>query len=180
MSRFLDMAYDMDKHKKPESLTTWLQRWATQQFTSAVADTTAKILDTYGMLIVRCKYELLSRDPFAYRTEFYDKAENVLDEWVDLLSLTQDTYDILDEKHQDAFFQMVLHPVLAGKTVVEMYIKENLNRWRYRQRRTSRDKLANNVQRLFQEDTEVTERCPSVNNGKWDEILQQVHIGYDN
>ncbi|KAF4464927.1 hypothetical protein FALBO_8244 [Fusarium albosuccineum] len=155
-THFLDMAYDMDRHSKPDSVTLWLKRWATREFGSSIADVTAEILNTYGMLIVRCKYELLSRAPFVYSTAFYDEAENVLQEWVDLLSKTQKAYDSLAAQHQNAYFQMILHPVLAGKTVVELYIKANLNQWRLKQRRTSADKLADDVHRLFAEDAQIT------------------------
>lgn len=89
-------------------------------------------------------------------------------------------YDSLDTQNQNAYFQMILHPVLAGKTVVELYIKASPNPWRHRQRRTSTDKLANEVRRLFAEDAEITKRFHTFNGGKWDPILQQVHIGYDN
>lgn len=74
------MAYDMDRHSQPDSVTQWLVRWATREFSSSVADITAEVLNTYSMLIVRCKYELLSRAPFVYSAAFYDEAENVLQE----------------------------------------------------------------------------------------------------
>jgi hypothetical protein len=109
------MAYDMERHGTPDSVTQWLKRWATAEFGSSYADAIAEILNDYGRLIIRQKYELLSRSPFVYSTAFYDEAEGVLQEWVDLLSFTQSTYDSLGTQHKDAFFQMILHPVLAAK-----------------------------------------------------------------
>lgn len=63
---------------------------------------------------------------------------------------------------------------------MELYIKANLNAWYHKQRRTSADKLANDVFRLFDEDSQITGRFHALSGGKWDLIMQQVHIGYDN
>lgn len=126
MTHFLDMAYDMSKYTSPDSTTSWIKRRATQVFDESVADQTAQILNTYGKLIVRRKYELLSDNPFAYSVANYDEAEKVMGEWADLLELAQDTYDSLDQETQTPYFQMVLHPIMAGKTVVDLYIKAEL------------------------------------------------------
>lgn len=97
-----------------------------------------------------------------------------------LLSKTQSAHDGLETEHHNAFFEMVLHPVLAGKTVVELYIKATLSAWYHKQRRTSADKLADDVFRLFDEDSQITDRFHALSGDKWDLIIQQVHIGYDN
>ncbi|KAK7229906.1 hypothetical protein V2G26_002076 [Clonostachys chloroleuca] len=179
-SHFLDMAYDMSSHADPDSTTRWIHRWAAAEFEEKIAERTVKILSTYGKLILRRKYELLSRKPFAYSVAYYDEAEAVLAEWTDLLDLAQSTYDSLPQSTRTPFFEMVLHPVLAGKTVVELYIKAELNLWRHRQRRTSTNQLATDVQNLFLEDQAITSRYHSLKDGKWDRMMTQTHIGYDN
>ncbi|KAF7558243.1 hypothetical protein G7Z17_g156 [Cylindrodendrum hubeiense] len=179
MTHFLDMAYDMSKHTTPDSTTEWIKRWAIREFGKpSIAEKTAQILNTYGKLIVRRKYELLSRQPFAYSVANYDEAERVIEEWSDLLDLAQGVYNGLPQETRTPFFEMVLHPVLAGKTVVELYIKTALNSWYYSQRRTSTDRLAKDVNDLFAQDAEITERYHSLEDGKWDPILNQTHIGY--
>ncbi|KAF9871025.1 hypothetical protein CkaCkLH20_11442 [Colletotrichum karsti] len=177
-AHFLDMAYDMSKHATPSSTNTWIRSWAAREFEERIADRTVQILSTYGKLIVRRKYELLSRKPFAYSVASYDEAERVLKEWTDLLALAQSTYDSLPQATRTTFFEMVLHPVLAGKTVVELYIKAELNLWRHKQRRTSANQLANDVHRLFAEDAQITDRYHKLNGGKWDVMMSQTHIGY--
>ncbi|KAH6871562.1 hypothetical protein B0T10DRAFT_417276 [Thelonectria olida] len=178
MTHFLDMAYDMSKHATPDSTTNWIKRWATREFGAAVADQTANILNSYGKLLIRRKYQLLSQQPFAYSVAHYDEAERVMKEWSELLDLAQGTYDSLPQATRTSFFQMVLHPVLAGGTVVEMYIKAALNAWRSKQRRVSTDSLAKDVHELFAQDEAITDQYHSLNNGKWDPILQEAHIGY--
>ena len=83
----MDMAYDMSKHTTPSAPTDWLKSWATHEFGSAVADITAEILNKYGMLTARRKYELLSETPFAFSTTNYDEAEYNLAQWDSLLAL---------------------------------------------------------------------------------------------
>ncbi|OHE92971.1 hypothetical protein CORC01_11694 [Colletotrichum orchidophilum] len=178
LTHFLDMAYDMSKYATPDSTSEWIRRWATREFGGSVADRTAEILNTYGKLVIRRKYELLSRQPFAYSVAYYDEATQVMQEWSDLLKLAQDTYNSLPQSTRTPFFQMVLHPVLAGSTVVELYIKAALNAWTLRQRRVSADRLANDVRDLFAEDQRITDRYHSMNGGKWDGMMAQPHIGY--
>lgn len=178
MTHFLDMAYDMSKYTSPDSTTAWIKRWATREFGQSVADQTAQILNTYGKLIIRRKYELLSDEPFAYSTANYDEAENVMGEWADLLEIAQDAYDSLDEATQISYFQMVLHPIMAGKTVVDLHIKAALNSWYASQRRISTNKVADEVYALFAQDSEITDMYHSLNGGKWDHFVDQIHMGY--
>lgn len=176
------MAYDMSKFESPDSTDKWLKEWAARDFGPAVADTTAKIMATYGTLIIRRKYELLNVPGPAgpYSAANYDEAETVYNEWVDLLKTAQEVYDGLDSATQIAFFETVLHPVLAGKTVQEIYLKTVLNDWYQRQKRTSTNKMANDVRAAFQEDARITQRYHSLLNGKWNHMMDQIHLGYNN
>lgn len=178
MTHFLDMAYDMSKFESPSSTTTWLKNWATREWGSRIASRTADIFNDYGRLVIRQKYELLSREPFVYSTANYDEAERVLSEWSDLLERAQAAYESFDANTRTSYFEMVLYPVLAGKTVVEMYIKANLNSWYRSQRRISTNKLATDVVNLFSEDAAITRRYNTMRGGKWNHMADQVHIGY--
>lgn len=169
----------MSKYTTPEATTDWIKRWAAQSFGSSVADRTAEILNTYGLLIMRRKYELLSGNSvFPFSTANYDEAERILNDWEALLELTQSTYDTLDDQTQISYFQTILHPVLAGKTVVELWIKWALNGWRAKQLRVSANELANEVHQLFDKDADITSQYNALNGGKWNHFVDQVHIGY--
>lgn len=174
----MDMAYDMDQHTGPEATTEWLERWAAAEFGADVSESTASILNQYSILVGRRKYELLSNLPFAFSTVHYDEAEKNLDSWELLLEETQTIYDSLDEPTRIAFFQMVLHPILAGKTVVELYTKVALNALYYQQGRASTNLLAQQAHEAFTTDAEITDRYHNLNGGKWDSFVNQVHIGY--
>lgn len=110
----MDMAYNMSNHLTPDSPTKWMTGWAERQFGSGVANMTAYVLNKYGLLNMRRKYEHLTFLPFVYSTLHYDEGWHVLKEWEELLSLTQAVYDTLDPATQIAYYQPVLHPVLGG------------------------------------------------------------------
>ncbi|PLB46014.1 hypothetical protein P170DRAFT_467185 [Aspergillus steynii IBT 23096] len=151
-NHFLDMAYDMSKFQNPESTTEWLKAWAKREFGSGIESATAEILNIYGRLVVRRKYETLSMMPFAYHVLNYDEAENVLQEWEDLLDQARRVHDSLDQPTRDAFYELVLHQVLAGKYVQEIYIATHLG-WLYKnQKRASTNRLAAQARTAFAND----------------------------
>lgn len=178
MTHFLDMAYDMSSFKNPDSTDKWLQSWATRQWGSAHGAPTAAVMATYGKLIIRRKYEQLSSIPFALSVVNYDEAEKVLQEWTSLLNTAQKLYDSLSAAKRTSFFEMVLHPIHAGKTVQEIYIKAALNSLYANQRRTSTNALASQVSAAFAADASITSRYHTMLNGKWNHMMDQVHLGY--
>ncbi|RAQ53681.1 hypothetical protein AFGD_006815 [Aspergillus flavus] len=178
LTHFMDMAYDMDRFTSTDSTTKWLKRWAAREFNERIADRTADILNHYGTLVARRKYELLSQLPFAFSTIYYDEAEANLAQWESLLAQTQSAYSSLDQATRTPFFEMVLHPVLAGKTVVDLYTKTAFNALYHQQGRISTNRLAQKVHDLFADDSAITERYHGVKGGKWRPVMNQVHIGY--
>ncbi|KAL3483468.1 hypothetical protein BJX62DRAFT_249461 [Aspergillus germanicus] len=175
---FLDMAYDMSSFQTVDSTTKWLKRWASREFGSEVADTVAEIYNIHGRLVMRRKYETLSMSPFAFSTVNYNEAANILQEWEDLLAVTQETYDLLSSETQGSFFELVLHPVLAGKTVMELYITKHLGDLYKSQLRTSTNSLSRLAQQAFTNDAAITSRYHALYNGKWDRVMSGPHIGY--
>ncbi|KAH8732235.1 hypothetical protein GQ44DRAFT_735170 [Phaeosphaeriaceae sp. PMI808] len=180
ISHFLDMAYDMTLFASPASTDPWLTAWATREFGSGVARGAAESMATYGRLIVRRKYELLNNSPFLLSTVNYDEAENVLNEWVELQNKAQALYDSLDTATQIAFFEMVLHPIMAGRIVQQVYINAARNSAYAAQNRMSANKLADDVKAAYAQDAVIQKRYHSLLNGKWNHMMDQVHFGYDN
>lgn len=180
ISHFLDMAYDMSNFMTPDSTDKWLEAWATREFGTTVAKGAAEVMATYGQLIVRRKYELLNRTPFLYSTTNYDEAENVLHEWENLQNKTQALYDQLDTTTQIPFFEMVLHPVMAGRIVQQVYINAARNKAYATQKRMSTNELAADVKQAYAQDSVIQKRYHAILNGKWDHLMDQIHFGYDN
>ncbi|KAF2472868.1 uncharacterized protein BDR25DRAFT_341669 [Lindgomyces ingoldianus] len=180
ISHFLDMAYDMSKFSSPDSTDTWLQAWATREFGDEAASNTAYAMSTYGKLIIRRKYELLNQSPFMLSTTNYDEAELVLHEWESLLTKAQAVYDSLDAATQIAFFEMVLHPILAGGIVQRVYINAARNKAYSAQKRMSANTLADDVKAAYAQDGVVQKRYHGLLSGKWNHMMDQLHFGYSN
>ncbi|MCJ1309382.1 hypothetical protein MMC25_003041 [Agyrium rufum] len=177
ISHWFDMAYDMTMFQTPESTSDWLQMWATREFGAKVADATASIMSTYGMLAARRKYELM--DPTIYSNLNYNESAYVLGQWQDLASQAQTVYDSLPKAAQPSFFEMVWQPVTSGYTLYQIYITAGLNNAYAEQRRTSANVLAQNTLQAFAEDATITKMYHTLLGGKWNHILDQTHFGYD-
>jgi hypothetical protein len=181
ITHFLDMAYDMSKFTSPESTGQWLHDWAAKEFGSSHADEITHLVTEYGQLIARRKYELLSEVPYVYSVANYDEVERVSTEWDDLLNRAQSVHrKFSDTATQDAFFQLILYQIEAGKTVVDLYNTVALNGWYAAQHRLSTNRLAERAHELFELDANITRRYHEVNGGKWDKMASQSHIGYTN
>ena len=187
-AHFLAMAYDMAKFATPETTKPWLRAWAGRQFGTGngkgngtnVADATADIMTEYGFLTARRKYEDLSITPFAFNAIEYDEAEKNYDRWVRLLETTQKVYDGLPADVQTPFFELILHPVKAGKQVFEIYSKAALAGRYSSEGRLRTNELAQEARDAFAADTALSKEYHSILGGKWNHMMDQTHIGYNN
>jgi hypothetical protein len=162
------------------STRAWLKSWSARQFGESAAEAAADIMTTYGKLTARMKYEDLSKTPFVFSTLNYDEAELNFKEWTELLTKAQAVYDGLTAELRTPFFEVVLHPVMAGRGVYEIYTKTALGSKYAGEHRTSTNNLGREVQAAFKADADITKRFHTLNNGKWDGIMAQTHIGYNN
>ncbi|KEZ45453.1 hypothetical protein SAPIO_CDS1766 [Scedosporium apiospermum] len=177
---FMSMAYDMSKFQDPASTDKWTLEWAAREWNADVAVETADIMNKYGMLCARRKYEDLSISPFAFHATNYDEAEKNYKEWEDLVVRAQAVYDALPEDDQVSYFEMVLHPVLAGKTVFEIYSKAAIGARYAREHSYRADEMAQEARDAFEQDKAITARFHGLLGGKWNRMLEQTHIGYNN
>jgi hypothetical protein len=84
----------------------------------------------------------------------------------------------LGAQHHDAYFQLVEFPILALANLYELYWATAWNR----RLASSHDPRANfflhTVERTFARDAELTARYHALNGGKWDGMMNQVHMNY--
>ncbi|KAB5515085.1 hypothetical protein GE09DRAFT_1196189 [Coniochaeta sp. 2T2.1] len=179
-AHFMAMARDMSKFQDPASTSTWLKRWSAQQFGEDAAEDAAAIITTYGKLIARRKYEDLSMTPFPFNAVNYDEADMNFAEWITLAERAQAAYEKLPSTSQPTFFEAVLHPVLAGKNVFEIYTKAALSSKYIAQHRVSANQLAKDVQNAFTADKSLKSRWDSLLYGRWKHFMDQTHLGYNN
>ncbi len=173
---FLDYAWNPDGWPA-DRLPEYTRRWAEQQFGKEHAAEIAHILTSYTKFNARRKPELLSPD--TYSLFDYREAETVVAEYSALAAEGQKIYDSLQPEAKDAFYQLVLHPVLACSNLNELYVTAAKNRRYAKEGRASTNSLARKVQELFEKDSAITYYYNRIMaGGKWNHMMDQTHIGY--
>ncbi|RIV25144.1 glycosyl hydrolase [Fibrisoma montanum] len=173
---FLDFAWNPDKWPA-DKLNDYTRLWAEKQFGSRHAARIANILTRYTQYNARRKPELLSPD--TYSLTHYREAETVVADYNQLLAEAESIAKELPATYQDAFFQLVLHPVKACANLNELYVTTAKNRLYAKQGRASTNVLAERVKQLFEKDAQITRYYnDTLAGGKWSHMMDQTHIGY--
>jgi hypothetical protein len=164
INHFFDLAYDAPMWSDTNSTSRWSQLWAAQQYGASVAAATVEVLSNYSVLAGRRKYELI--DPTTYSLIDYNEANTVLGEWTTLVDAAQTIYDSLDSTAQASFFEMVLHPCLAGATLHQIYVDVAKNNLYTTQERSSANAWAQRALTEFQQDQNITNTYHKLLDGK--------------
>ena len=170
------MAYDMTKFTTADSTSTWLSQWATREFGTTYSASAASIVATYSRYAARRKYELIS--PSTYSLVNYNEADRMLAEWSALVSNATSVYNSMSAALQSPFFEMVLHPCMAGYLVYQVYVNAAYNALYKGQGRVSALYAGEATISAFTQDAALSTRYNSMLNGKWKHFMDQVHIGY--
>jgi len=141
----------------------------------------ADIISKYSKYNGRRKPELL--DANTYSVGNYDEEGNgefgtIVKEYNGLLATAEKINNKLPSEYRDAFFQLVLHPVRACANLNEMYYNVALNREAYKRKYLSANDYADKVKQFYTNDSLTTRQYHQLNNGKWNHMMDQTHIGY--
>lgn len=173
------MAYDMTKFTTPDSTRKWLAQFAEANYNSGLGDRVGGLLTEFGILAGRRKWELYNGDgnPFAFSTSNYRESQSNLKRWDDLVSDAQELYGELDSSVQAAYHETVLYPILSGYHVVQLYTYYDMAKQYKKQWRTSTNDFAARAHDAFGEDSELTKQFQSMLNERWDDMVDEPHIG---
>lgn len=175
---FLDYAWDPEKISA-ENLNDYYLQWSNEAFGAENGKAIAEILKKYTKYNARRKPELL--DASTYSLVNFNEADRIVDEYNTLAVQANDIYKKLPEQTKAAFYQLILHPVLACANLNELYVTAGKNRLYAEQGRAMTNETAEKVQQLFDKDAELTRYFhKDLLNEKWNHIMSQTHIGYDN
>ncbi len=176
ISFFLDYARD-PRRWPAEKLPEYTRDWAREQFGPVFADSIANILTRYTKYNGRRKPELLSPDTYSLAN--YQEAEKVVADYNKLAHKAQYLYSRLPAKYRDAFYQLVLYPVLACANLNELYVTVAKNRLYAAQGRAAANQLAQRAKVLFGRDSLLSRQYNTeMADGKWNHFMDQTHIGY--
>jgi|GEM_PF-72088 len=173
---FLRMAWNPARWPA-ESTDDFMHQWAASEFGTAYASDTASLVATYLKYNGWRKPELLSPDTFSVLN--YREAERIRQAWRDLATRAETLHASLPAAAKDAFYQLVLHPVKACAIVNDLYVTAAFNSFYSTQQRASTNTLKTQAEALFQADADlVTYWNTTFASGKWNHLMDQVHIGY--
>jgi Glycosyl hydrolase family 115/Gylcosyl hydrolase family 115 C-terminal domain len=173
---FLDYAWNPDRWPA-ERLPDYGRLWAQRQFGSEHAAAIAEILARYTRYNSRRKPELLA--PATYSLVDYLEAETVVAEYDELAGDARKISDALPPEYRDAFYQLVLYPVLACANLNDLYVTVARNALDAAQGRSATNDLAARARALFANDANLSAHYNhTMSGGKWNHLMDQTHIGY--
>ncbi|WP_295796204.1 glycosyl hydrolase 115 family protein [Mucilaginibacter sp.] len=176
ISFFLDYAWSPDKWPA-SSLNKYTQQWAGQQFGTAHAAEIARILNLYTKYNSRRKPELLNDSTYSLGN--YNEFENVVNDYENLRTTAASLSTKLPAQFKDAYYQLVLHPVVACANLYEMYYYTAKNKLYATQRRVATRAMADSVRKCYERDSLISNHYNKIMaNGKWNHMMDQTHIGY--
>lgn len=173
---FLDFAWDPDAIPAAR-LPTYTSEWATRQFGAKHGAAIGDMITSYLKFAGRRKPELL--DTATYSQYDYREAERVVADYDTLASRAKAIGDALPAEYHDAYYELVLHPILAAANLNDLYVTVARNRRYAREGRASTNELAVRARTLFERDAELSRYFNAqLASGKWSHMMDQTHIGY--
>ncbi|MGI4863364.1 MAG: glycosyl hydrolase 115 family protein [Janthinobacterium lividum] len=174
ISFFLDYAWNPDAIGA-DGVGDYTRRWATQQFGPKYAAEIADMLAKYAKYNSRRKPELLDANTYSLATGEW---AGVVADYNKLLTHAQAIGPKLPAAAQDAYFELVLHPVQACANLNELYYTVALNHEAAKNGQPTTNALAEKAKSLFAKDAEIKQRYHALAGGKWNHMMDQTHIGY--
>jgi len=181
LSFFLKQAWDPEAMTS-EALAAYPAEWAKAQF-GANGDAIGALLTRYSQLAARRKPELIDAGSFGLG-QGDDPARKggefgaMVDEWDALEAQMLKVKARVPAGGQDSFFQLVEHPIAAMANLYRLYYVVARNR----RLAAANDPLANDfadqAERFFARDQQLSDHYHAIVGGKWDGMMLQTHIGY--
>lgn len=160
----------------PDNLMEYTEQFCRQQFGQQHAKEAARLLNLQGKYVHRRTAEQLSANTYNLRNgEWEDRVieYNKLNEEAETLRKQ------MDPKYHDAFDQIIGFPIAGMNNLYNMYFALAMNRFHAEKGNIEANEWAQKVKECFDKDAEL---CRSYNQdiagGKWNHMMDQVHIGY--
>ncbi len=177
ISFFLDFAWNPEKWTL-EMLPSYSKTWAKATFGEKYHTEIASYLEKYAKYNARIKPELLNAK--TYSLAGTDNEWNrVVKEYTDLANAAQATYQTIEPAYKDAYYQLVLYPILACANLNQMYYAHAKNQEAAKLKLVSTNQWADKTEELFKKDQELSDYFnKTLSGGKWNHFADQTHIGY--
>ena len=185
ISYFLDMAYDYDTWGAGglNKTETYRRQWVKQQFGSVLKDEQVEdvdsILKDYTWLNGSCKPETLNSG--TYHVTNYNEAMEMLGRIEGMIQKADQYKEVIPEKLQAAYFELVYFPAVASATVAKIQIYAGLNTYYYDQGSMLANLYASLLEQAVQTDQDLeytyNSDMPGVGD-KWKNMMSSPHVGF--
>lgn len=159
-----------------DSVRAYLDRWTKQQFGDNSSNVIPELIASYSKINGRRKPELL--DHKSYSLTNYNEFARVMQEYNSLNEKASAIAQTLPKEYQSAYYQLVHHPIEASSNLHEMYYHVALNHYYFERGDARANSAAAKVLELYEKDSLITLKYHQLNNGKWNHMMSQTHIGY--
>lgn len=177
ISFFLDFAWNPEKLTL-EMLPSYSKTWARATFGEKHSNEIASYLEKYAKYNARVKPELLNAKTYSL-AGIDNEWSRVIKEYTDLANAAEATYQKIEPAYKDAYYQLVLYPILACANLNEMYYAHAKNQEAAKLKLASTNQWADKTEELFRKDQELSDYFnKNLAGGKWNHFADQTHIGY--
>ncbi len=172
---FLEYAWNPEEWPI-ERMTAYPRLWAARQFGETHSAAIGQLLTRYTQYNARRKPELIEQGTFELAS---GEAERVVADWQALVARAEEVGRALPREQQDAYFQLVLHPILASANLNDFYVTVAKNRLYAEQGRAAANEMAERARSLFARHRAIRRRYEEeIAGGKWAHMMSQTVIGY--
>jgi len=179
---FLNMAWN-PQAMTPKVLANYADNWAGQTFGKNLAKDIASLVNRYSKYAARRKPELINKDTYSIGTandlvldggEFYQHIKK----WQALEADMEKVKAKISPEQYSAFYQLIEYPIASLSNLYDLYFSAAWNH----ELSFYHDQRANHfrkrVEDAWQKDQDLVDKYHSINNGKWDRMMSQVHMNY--
>jgi len=182
LSFFMDQAWDPEAMTL-EALTSYPEKWASRTFGPKNAKTIAGVMTRYAQIAAIRKPELVDAGSFPLGKSTPGKLDGgefgaLIARWNVLEKDLEKVKAGVPAAQQDAFFQLVEHPVIALANMYRLYYDVAWNQKLVTEKDSRADAFAQDAYAAFDRDKEIAARYHALNGGKWDGMMLQTHFGY--
>ncbi|RYE21433.1 MAG: glycosyhydrolase, partial [Sphingobacteriaceae bacterium] len=177
ISFFLDYAWN-PKKIEADQLQKYTEDWTAKQFGKENAVEIATIISKYSKYNARRKPELLDQNTYSLTN--YHEFEKLVADYNQLKDQAEKLNQNLPAAYKDAYYELVLHPVLACANLNEMYFEAAKNKYYVTAHNaTAANNAADKVKMLYEKDQQISNYYnDTLAHGKWSHMMDQTHIGY--
>lgn len=172
LSYFIDLAWNPEQSL--EEMEGYTKNWVEKQLGGNYINDASKLLAAYSKLNMTISPELLDKDTFSLEIDY--EFERILANYRDLSNQAAQLFVLMPEEYRQVYEQLIYFPLVATANLYEMYYAQAIN-WKSNDTKIV-NQAADKVEWCFKRDAELTSHYNYLNNGKWEHMMSQTHIGY--